>query len=494
MNVKFWYRSPLSRPGNDERVGIPRLLARLIRDEEGSYLLYMTLTIPIFIGLAALSTEGALIFYNHRNVQSAADAAAYSAAIAYSIDNSADITTQAQAIVANYGFVVGTGNNQANVVVAPPDTTTYSPLTAINVTVTRPQLPILSSIWVNNPFSVSGSAWAIINGAAGGGNGNCMLALAPTGTAIALQGNPTINAPNCGIFSNSNGSCSGSGKNFTPSIDLGGNGSITGGAVGAAGCVSVTGSSNIGPPPDGYTGATPACPTCADNPVINPYAGITLPTPGSCIDGPSSGVTGNFSGNGVTATLNPGTYCNGISALVHASVTLNPGTYILDGSTSVLTVDSQSTLTGKGVTLVFTDPGGAAYPKITGTRTAMNIQSGATIDLEAPTANATLGIPGMLILGDSNIPTDTAFNLQANGTATSCTTGSSNCVGGVIYLPTADFTWQGGPTLAGGCTQMIAYRITMAGNATFNNSNCNLFGGGGGGGAKPIGNVVTLVK
>ena len=75
MNVKFWDRSPLSRPGN-ERGGSPRLLTRLLRDEEGSYLLYMTLTIPIFIGLAALATEGALIFYNHRDVQSAADAAA----------------------------------------------------------------------------------------------------------------------------------------------------------------------------------------------------------------------------------------------------------------------------------------------------------------------------------------------------------------------------------------------------------------------------------
>ena len=42
---------------------------------------------------------------------------------------------------------------------------------------------------------------------------------------------------------------------------------------------------------------------------------------------------------------------------------------------------------------------------------------------------------------------------------------------------------------------MIAYRITLQGNAAFKNSNCDLSGGaGGGGGAKPIGNVVTLVK
>src|SRR4029079_6263935 len=182
---------------------------------------------------------GALIFYNHRTVQSAADAAAYSAAIAYSIDSTADITTQAQAIVANYGLAVGSGNNEANVV-ATVDTITYSPLTAIDVAITRPQLPILSSIWVSRPFSVSGSAKAIISGGAGGGNGNCILGLAPTGTSVKLQGGPVINAPECGIFSNANGACSGGGS-ATPSIDLGGNGSITGGAVGAAGWKLVTG-------------------------------------------------------------------------------------------------------------------------------------------------------------------------------------------------------------------------------------------------------------
>jgi Flp pilus assembly protein TadG len=459
MKSKFRFLSLLSRFGKDKQASGPRLWARLLRDEEGSYLLIMTLAIPVFIGLAGLATEGALLFYNHRTVQSAADAAAYSAAVAYSIDSSADITTQAQAIVANYGFVVGTSNNQANVV-ATVDTTTYSPLTAINVTVTRPQLPILSGIWVNNPFNVSGSAKAVISGGAGGGNGNCILGLAPTGTAITLQGNVNVSAapidrPWCGIFSNS-------------SISLGGTASITAGSVGAAGSVSVGGNANIGPPPNGYTSG--------DNPVINPYAGTTVPTPGTCIDGPAPGV-----GNNPTAPLNPGTYCNPISCTGSCpSVTLNPGTYILKNSQ--LIVQQGAALTGNGVTLVFTDPGGAAYPNGS---TAMDIRkgAGATINLQAPAADATLGIPGMLILGDTNMPTSTNFTLSANGVG----------ISGVIYLPDGNFTWGGGPIIAGGCTQMIAYRVTLEGDAIFNNSNCDLSGGGGGG-AKPIGNVVTLVK
>ena len=104
----------------------------------------MTLAIPVFIGLASLATEGALLFYNHRSVQSAADAAAYSAAISYSIDgNISNATTQAQAIVGSYGFAVGTGTGQANVTLPnSPDTATYAGITAINANVCRAYEPV----------------------------------------------------------------------------------------------------------------------------------------------------------------------------------------------------------------------------------------------------------------------------------------------------------------------------------------------------------------
>src|SRR5262249_15566736 len=161
---------------------------------------------------------------------------------------------------------------------------------------------------------------------------------------------------------------------------------------------------------------------CADNPVINPYSDITPPAPGTCLANNTGVVRGN--GNNpnrpiVTATLNPGTYCTGgISVTNHATVTLNPGIYILNGPVQFI-VDSQSTLTGTGVTLVFTDPGGAAYPHGQGggnSAVALDISSGANINLLAPTSGPT---EGMLILGNSNVPTDTVFNLQANATASS---------------------------------------------------------------------------
>jgi hypothetical protein len=186
--------------------------------------------------------------------------------------------------------------------------------------------------------------------------------------------------------------------------------------------------------------------------------------------------------------LNPGTFDGNISVATNSSLTLNPGTYVFNGGN--LTVDSQSSLTGVGVTLVFTDPNGTAYPKVQSQPTAMQVSSGATVDLQAPAANATLGIPNMLIIGASNVPTSTAFQLWANS-------GTSTGISGVIDVPTGNFTWGGGPILTGGCTQFIAYTLSLQGNATFDNNACN-FGGGSGGsagspGVLPLGSVVTLV-
>ena len=130
------------RLARDGRLRGHRFLARLLRDEEGAWLIYMTFLLPVLIGVAGLGTEGGMLFYQHRSLQSAADAAAYSAAIAcsYSTNPSTcagvNITTQAQAAVASYGFALGTGTGQANVAAT---AITFATLPAVHVTISRPQ-------------------------------------------------------------------------------------------------------------------------------------------------------------------------------------------------------------------------------------------------------------------------------------------------------------------------------------------------------------------
>ena len=139
----------LLRLAKDRRTRSHRLLARLLRDEEGAWLISMTIMLPVLIGVAGLGTEGGMLFYQHRSLQSAADSAAYSAAIGYSFDGSStNMTTQAKADVAGYNYALGTGTNQANVTA----TTTTVPLTgggtlpAVQVSISRPQSAIFSSV------------------------------------------------------------------------------------------------------------------------------------------------------------------------------------------------------------------------------------------------------------------------------------------------------------------------------------------------------------
>src|SRR6266849_10570486 len=106
MKLQFGLLSLLFRRGQDE--SRPGLLARLLRNEQGSTLVYMTLAMPVLIGIAALGTEGGLWLYKHRVVQSAADNAAYSAATAYALSKTSDLAAQARAITANdYNLVHG---------------------------------------------------------------------------------------------------------------------------------------------------------------------------------------------------------------------------------------------------------------------------------------------------------------------------------------------------------------------------------------------------
>jgi hypothetical protein len=58
MKLKFGLLSVLSRRGKDEDASSPGLLVRLLRDESGSYIVLMTLVLPILIGVSALGTEG----------------------------------------------------------------------------------------------------------------------------------------------------------------------------------------------------------------------------------------------------------------------------------------------------------------------------------------------------------------------------------------------------------------------------------------------------
>jgi len=173
-------------------------------------------------------------------------------------------------------------------------------------------------------------------------------------------------------------------------------------------------------------------------PIADPYADVYPPTKPSCSNGKII-----VNANGKNDTLDPGCYSGSITVNAGATLNLSPGIYYLDGAN--LNVAGNATITGTGVTLVFTGSGsdwGTA-----------SIGSNAIVNLTAPSSGNTKGI---VFYGDRNMPVGTAFNLTGGG---------SQNFGGAIYLPKANLSFGGGNGTTTSCTKIIADTISFSGTS-----------------------------
>src|SRR5215475_2248447 len=96
------------------------LLQRFLRDQSGTYVIIMALAMPVLIGTAGLGTEVAWWLFKHKNMQSAADSGAVSAATA-----GTNLNAEANSVTAAYGYANGV-NNVTVTVNQPPSTGNYA--------------------------------------------------------------------------------------------------------------------------------------------------------------------------------------------------------------------------------------------------------------------------------------------------------------------------------------------------------------------------------
>src|SRR5262249_51482427 len=99
-----------------------RGLVRFGEDRSGNILIVTAIILPVLIGAIGLGTDLGLWFYKHQIMQSAADSAAMSAGAAYR--DGTNLTTEADAVTATYGFVAGT-NGVVVTVNLPPKSGNY---------------------------------------------------------------------------------------------------------------------------------------------------------------------------------------------------------------------------------------------------------------------------------------------------------------------------------------------------------------------------------
>jgi Flp pilus assembly protein TadG len=414
------------------------LARRACTNAGGSIAVMVALSLTVMIGFAALGTEVALIYYKQSQMQSVASSAALAGAAALTAgQTSAYAVKEASAVAAFDGFTSGTVGAIVTTVTVnnPPLSGNHEVATAVEVIITQPQPALLSSLFFAGPWNIGARAVAT----AGNGAADCVLVLDPasfttsqTSPAYIYNG-ATLTLTNCGLADNASG----------PNA-LG----VTGATLKAA-AVTITGSDTLSN--GGVITTTPTANNVKTGQAatVNPYAGVTIPSVGTCLHGTST--SSQAWDVSTTQTIQPGTYCGGLT-ISAGTVTMASGTYIINGGYFSVTGGTLTNAAG-GVTIVLTGSGSDyAYSTITGGTTTLN----------ALTTGATAG---MLIFQNPADPTTATNNTSsfAGGAAANLT--------GALYFPTQIVSYSNGASSnASSCTQLVAWQILLTGGATFKNS------------------------
>ena len=367
------------------------------------------------LGMTGAATDYSLALSARTAMQAALDSTAL--AVAKQDASSAQIPDQAQQI-----FSAIFTRSEVQSLALKADVSNSSGGTSVNLTASGfVKTTFLGMVGISTiDISAQSVALAMTDGL------GCVLALdSATAGAVSVSGSTTVSLKNCSLYDNSSNAVA---------LSVGGSASLSALSIGVVGQASFSGSSIT--TTEGISTGTGA--------TADPYADVIIP--------PFSGCTKNNFTAKTTTTIDPGVYCNGIAINAGANLTLNPGVYYLDrGSFSV---NGGATVSGQGVTLVFTSSAGDNWA------TAI-INGNATVNLTAPTSGPTAGI---VIFGDRQIPTGTSFKF--NG-------GATQYLGGAVYLPTGAINYSGGMGTSTNCTQIIGDTINFTGNSnvTINCSN-----------------------
>lgn len=383
-------------------------IAGLIRSEEGSIAALIGLGLPVFLGLAALSMDVSQWYDEKRTLQTAADAAAVGAATELTDGRSATMTTQASADALRNGvpIVAGTTITLNSPPQSGPNTGNAK---AVEVIITRQAHRTFSgSLFGTDPL-VRARAVALI----GDPGEYCVLGLKEVNVAVLVSGSADV-VLDCGVAANADLRMNGNKAALT--------------ATSATISGTVTGfDQNLDVPPDATQEGAPT--------TDDPYSDLSLPSP---LPG-----AGTASGSN-PKTYSPGTYNSEIK-ITGGNVVFNPGVYVLNNAAMKITGGN---ITGAGVTFIFT---GTSPNNVGG----IDFSGNGTLTLTAPTSGAYGGV---------------AFYQSANAGTSNVNkiNGTSNFnITGAVYFPKQEVEFQGNNTTGGGgCTQIVADKVTFTGNST----------------------------
>ena len=413
-------------------------MKKLWRDKRGNALIIGAGSLPLLIGSVGLATDTVQWTLWKRQLQRAADSAAYAGVYAKFQDGSPNTAVATDLGNNNHLWVPLLGGYPQ--VSEPIDTTAYTKQVEVGLAVQQ-QLGFSSMFMSAAPIITVTARAAAIDG-----DDFCVVALENTNeSGIIIQGSTNVNM-GCGMISNSPSS----------SVSVGVNGTahnVTAEPVaGAGGVPDINGvdtetSYHLAQPDpykDKYSTDIPPSETCGG--MSDNHAAVQ--TPGK-------------------TTLDPGCYSgNNQFKFTGGNYHLNPGTYYLD---SIDFIANGGTITGTGVTIILT---GSSPGQI-------SMNGNATLQLSAPTD-----------------PTDPYYKLLLMQSPTAANIlnanvingGTSSLLDGTIYIPNQKVTFSGSSSASTRCAMVVARRVEFAGNANIQNDTVGCVAN-----SKVLGKVIRLI-
>ncbi len=393
-------------------------IRRFRRDRRGGVFVLIAVGMLVLAGIAALIVDLGNAYSLQSRLQNAADSAALAGAA--ELPDVGNVTARAQEyaiknigprygqVVDNNDVVVGNWDGSARVFAAGTN-----PANAVQVTAKMAQEngnaapTFLGGIFGMDTIDIGATAIAT-----GGGSNRCVFVLEKSQKgALKVSGNATV-VMDCGVAVNS--------ASFS-AFETSGNACLNSDSIEIVGG---TNSSNCGNP------ATTGVP-----PVTDPLANLPPPDWWDCDYNSAMYINSD-------TTMYPGTYCALVKIGSTATVTMESGEYIFWGVP--FTISGNSTVNGDGVTIYFTEGGGA--------KGTLYIAGTTTVNLKAPTTGPRQSV---VFYSDRNATQKVTHRFAG---------GSTMDLTGIIYAPNQGIEFAGGRELTGSCVTIVARKLDFVGN------------------------------
>ncbi len=381
------------------------------RSERGAIAALVAILLPVILAAIGLAVDNGMLYAEKRQMQTAADATALTAAHEWRRQNYFGYQDIARADAARNGFEEG-GDVEIDINVPPQSGPRAGDGNFVEVII-REQVPLyFMRVFREEPAQVESRAVAGLVAADA-----CIFVLDPNASgALTVAGDAHVVLQGCGIHVNSSSN--------TAARTIGG-GSVEASAVGVVG--NYSGNGFFPTPQTGVYEQT------------DPLAELPEPPIGACTFTEQVTIMD-------TQVLNPGTYCGGIKVTATGHATLNPGIYILKGGGLTLQAAGQI----EGDEVMFFNTFGPGYPY-----DPIVFSAASYSDLSAPISG---DFKGILFYQDRDVVSN-ALNIFAGTPNTDFS--------GVCYFPTTDVRYVGTSATNSQHTMIVARRLEFRGTADF---------------------------